>query len=159
MNPDVSAETHPYIATGQGGIKFGVPFDQVLPLARIPVAVAHLLSGQLRAHRDHEAGIARQLQVVRGVAYHQRALGVGAELRGALLKLSAALPASRRNEQASARERVQVMKLAWDAVAGEFGGRQEIYEIFFAGDPFLSRQLHYFTPRRWRRLRPSSLKP
>ena len=34
------------------------------------------------------------------------------------------------------------------AVAGEFGGRQEIYEIFFAGDPFLSRQLHYFTPRR-----------
>jgi aromatic ring hydroxylase len=52
------------------------------------------------------------------------------------------------NEQASARERVQVMKLAWDAVAAEFGGRQEIYEIFFAGDPFLSRQLHYFTPRR-----------
>jgi 4-hydroxyphenylacetate 3-monooxygenase/anthranilate 3-monooxygenase (FAD)/4-hydroxyphenylacetate 3-monooxygenase len=52
------------------------------------------------------------------------------------------------NDKASARERVQVMKLAWDAVAGEFGGRQEIYEIFFAGDPFLSRQLHYFTPRR-----------
>ena len=52
------------------------------------------------------------------------------------------------NDKTSARERVQVMKLAWDAVAGEFGGRQEIYEIFFAGDPFLSRQLHYFTPRR-----------
>ena len=33
VNPDVSAETHPYIATGQGGIKFGVPFDQVLDLA------------------------------------------------------------------------------------------------------------------------------
>jgi diaminopimelate decarboxylase len=32
-NPDVTAETHPYIATGQGGIKFGVPFDQVLELA------------------------------------------------------------------------------------------------------------------------------
>ena len=30
VNPDVTAETHPYIATGQGGIKFGVPFDQVL---------------------------------------------------------------------------------------------------------------------------------
>ena len=50
--------------------------------------------------------------------------------------------------RASARERVGVMKLAWDAVASEFGGRQEIYEIFFAGDPFLSRQLHYQTPRR-----------
>jgi len=33
VNPDVTAETHPYIATGQGGIKFGVPTDQVLPLA------------------------------------------------------------------------------------------------------------------------------
>lgn len=46
------------------------------------------------------------------------------------------------------KERVQVMKLAWDAVSNEFGGRQEIYELFFAGDPFLSRQLHYETPKR-----------
>ena len=48
----------------------------------------------------------------------------------------------------SARDRTQVMKLAWDAVATQFGGRQEIYEIFFAGDPFQSRALHYQTPRR-----------
>ncbi|MEO8633955.1 MAG: diaminopimelate decarboxylase [Gemmatimonadales bacterium] len=34
VNPDVTADTHPYIATGQGGIKFGVPFDQVLDLAQ-----------------------------------------------------------------------------------------------------------------------------
>ncbi len=33
VNPDVTANTHPFIATGQGGIKFGVPFDQVLELA------------------------------------------------------------------------------------------------------------------------------
>jgi diaminopimelate decarboxylase len=33
VNPDVTASTHPFIATGQGGIKFGVPFDQVLDLA------------------------------------------------------------------------------------------------------------------------------
>ena len=33
VNPDVTAETHPYISTGQGGIKFGVPFDQVPDLA------------------------------------------------------------------------------------------------------------------------------
>jgi diaminopimelate decarboxylase len=33
VNPDVTADTHPFIATGQGGIKFGVPFDQVLDLA------------------------------------------------------------------------------------------------------------------------------
>lgn len=48
----------------------------------------------------------------------------------------------------SAKDRTQVMKLAWDAVATQFGGRQEIYEIFFAGDPFQSRALHYQTPRR-----------
>lgn len=48
----------------------------------------------------------------------------------------------------SARERVQVMKLAWDAVATEFGGRQELYEIFFAGDPALACQLFYRSPRR-----------
>ena len=29
VNPDVTAETHPYISTGQGGIKFGVPIDQL----------------------------------------------------------------------------------------------------------------------------------
>lgn len=34
VNPDVTASTHPFIATGQGGIKFGVPFDQVLDLAQ-----------------------------------------------------------------------------------------------------------------------------
>lgn len=34
VNPDVTADTHPFIATGQGGIKFGVPVDQVVPLAQ-----------------------------------------------------------------------------------------------------------------------------
>jgi diaminopimelate decarboxylase len=33
VNPEVTADTHPFIATGQGGIKFGVPYDQVLDLA------------------------------------------------------------------------------------------------------------------------------
>ena len=43
VNPDVSADTHPFISTGQGGIKFGVPFDQVLELA-----VAVQRQGRLR---------------------------------------------------------------------------------------------------------------
>ena len=34
VNPDVAADTHPYITTGAGGIKFGVPAEQVLGLAR-----------------------------------------------------------------------------------------------------------------------------
>jgi predicted DNA-binding transcriptional regulator YafY len=40
-------------------------------------------------------------------------LGVGAELRGALLKLSAALPASRRSEQASARQKIHLDAAWW----------------------------------------------
>lgn len=33
VNPDVTAETHPYTQTAGRGIKFGVPLDQVVPLA------------------------------------------------------------------------------------------------------------------------------
>jgi len=47
-----------------------------------------------------------------------------------------------------AKERVRIMKLGWDAIATEFGARQEIYEIFFAGDPAVARQMYYNTPRR-----------
>lgn len=34
VNPDVAAETHPYITTGAGGIKFGIPAEQVVSLGR-----------------------------------------------------------------------------------------------------------------------------
>jgi diaminopimelate decarboxylase len=34
VNPDVTAETHPYTQTGARGMKFGVPLDRVPPLAR-----------------------------------------------------------------------------------------------------------------------------
>ena len=34
VNPDVTTETHPYTQTGKSGMKFGVPLDQVVPLAR-----------------------------------------------------------------------------------------------------------------------------
>ncbi len=34
VNPDVTTETHPYISTGHGDIKFGLPVDQVLEAAR-----------------------------------------------------------------------------------------------------------------------------
>jgi aromatic ring hydroxylase len=47
------------------------------------------------------------------------------------------------------RDRVRVMKLAWDAISGDFGGRQLLYEFFYAGDPFNNRLL-YFGSRRYR---------
>lgn len=34
VNPDVTTDTHPYTQTGEHGMKFGVPSDEVVPLAR-----------------------------------------------------------------------------------------------------------------------------
>jgi diaminopimelate decarboxylase len=72
VNPDVTAETHPFIATGQGGIKFGVPFDQVVPLARAiaeqPLltldTIAMHIGSQLLDSRPYAEGIARLLELV-----------------------------------------------------------------------------------------------
>ncbi|MGH7631937.1 MAG: diaminopimelate decarboxylase [Gemmatimonadales bacterium] len=73
VNPDVTADTHPYIATGRGGIKFGVPFDQVLPLAR-EIASHRLLrldtlamhiGSQILDPRPYREGVARLLELVR----------------------------------------------------------------------------------------------
>jgi diaminopimelate decarboxylase len=72
VNPDVTADTHPYIATGQGGIKFGVPFDQVVPLAlavgRHPLltldTIAMHLGSQLLDPAPYAEGIRRLLDVV-----------------------------------------------------------------------------------------------
>lgn len=50
VNPDVTAETHPYIATGQGGIKFGVPFDQVVDLATLVHRNGHLRLDSIAMH-------------------------------------------------------------------------------------------------------------
>jgi diaminopimelate decarboxylase len=41
VNPDVTAETHPYTQTGARGMKFGVPVDRVRPLARRLTEHAH----------------------------------------------------------------------------------------------------------------------
>jgi aromatic ring hydroxylase len=53
-----------------------------------------------------------------------------------------------RGRDLSAQERVQVMKLAWDVLGTEFGGRQLQYEWFFAGDPVNSRIVYFGTDRR-----------
>ena len=72
VNPDVTADTHPYIATGRGGIKFGVPFDQVVPLAR-DIASHRLLTldtlamhigSQILDARPYREGVARLLELV-----------------------------------------------------------------------------------------------
>lgn len=72
VNPDITADTHPYISTGQGGIKFGVPFDQVVPLAREVAdaewleldTIAMHLGSQLLNPAPYQQGIARLLALL-----------------------------------------------------------------------------------------------
>jgi diaminopimelate decarboxylase len=80
VNPDVTASTHPFIATGQGGIKFGVPFDQVLELAqevhRHPWleldTVAMHLGSQLLDPEPYREGVGKLL----GLITRMRAAGI-----------------------------------------------------------------------------------
>jgi diaminopimelate decarboxylase len=72
VNPDVTADTHPFIATGQGGIKFGVPVDQVVPMAQAIArhrwlnldSVAMHLGSQLLDTAPYMEGISRLLAIV-----------------------------------------------------------------------------------------------
>jgi 4-hydroxyphenylacetate 3-monooxygenase len=44
---------------------------------------------------------------------------------------------------ADAEERIRLFKLAWDMVGSSFGGRQELYERFFFGDPVRMASAYY----------------
>jgi 4-hydroxyphenylacetate 3-monooxygenase len=46
-------------------------------------------------------------------------------------------------DTASARDRVKLFRLAWDIACSAFGGRQVLYERFFAGDPLNRAQFLY----------------
>jgi diaminopimelate decarboxylase len=72
INPDVTAETHPYISTGQGGLKFGIPIDQLPRVFEILDqsdglildAIAMHLGSQLLKPSPWVDGVARLRQVV-----------------------------------------------------------------------------------------------
>lgn len=68
-NPDVTADTHPYISTGKGGVKFGIATDQLdealaildeSPGLRLGAIAMHLGS-QLLVAAPYEAGLDRLL--------------------------------------------------------------------------------------------------
>jgi diaminopimelate decarboxylase len=92
VNPDVTAETHPYISTGQGGIKFGVPADQVLEAAvfirksqRLQLTtIAMHLGSQITDATPYGQGIARLLKIIAEVraagARHLDAVDIGGGL-------------------------------------------------------------------------------
>ncbi len=72
VNPDVTADTHPYISTGKSGIKFGVPTDQVISAAefvfRHPrlelTTLAMHLGSQLVDTEPFKQGIRRLVDLV-----------------------------------------------------------------------------------------------
>ena len=81
VNPDVTADTHPYISTGKSGIKFGIPTDQVIAAARLIAAhplleltsIAMHLGSQLTDTGPFQEGVRRLLALVADV----RAAGIG----------------------------------------------------------------------------------
>ena len=50
VNPDVDARTHPYIATGLRQNKFGIPYEDALPLYRRARAMRHLRVAGIGCH-------------------------------------------------------------------------------------------------------------
>ncbi len=75
VNPDVTAETHPYISTGKRGIKFGIPLDQVRPAAKAIrlhpglelVALAMHIGSQLTDTQPFAEGAGRLVDLVDAV--------------------------------------------------------------------------------------------
>ncbi len=75
VNPDVTAETHPYISTGKRGIKFGIPLDQARPAATMIrehsglelVALAMHIGSQLTDATPFAEGAAHLVELVEAV--------------------------------------------------------------------------------------------
>ena len=95
VNPDVTTDTHPYIATGKHGIKFGIPADQVLDAARLVAASPHLvltglgvhLGSQLLSVQPYQEALSRLLAILPDVqescggTVHSIGLGGGIGIR------------------------------------------------------------------------------
>ena len=80
VNPDVAADTHPHIKTGERTAKFGVPFDEVVGLARRLVdepaarlrSLAMHIGSQITDPEPYRRGTVKLLELVAAV----RASGV-----------------------------------------------------------------------------------
>lgn len=81
VNPDVATETHPYTKTGEKTAKFGIPYDEVVNVARRIAADEHLelrglamhLGSQLTDVEPYHRGTVKLLELVAAV----RASGIG----------------------------------------------------------------------------------
>jgi diaminopimelate decarboxylase len=72
VNPDVTTETHPYTRTGERGVKFGVPLDEVVDVARRVLGLPALelasigmhLGSQITADGPYRAGATKLAMLV-----------------------------------------------------------------------------------------------
>jgi diaminopimelate decarboxylase len=75
VNPDVSADTHPYTKTGDKTAKFGIPFDEVVAVARRIAQSRHLklraiamhLGSQITDVEPYKRGTAKLLELVSAI--------------------------------------------------------------------------------------------
>jgi diaminopimelate decarboxylase len=81
FNPDVTADTHPFISTGQSGIKFGIPADQAGEVAALLagcpglelVTIAIHLGSQVLSLEPYQEGARRLVALLAEL----RSLGIG----------------------------------------------------------------------------------
>jgi diaminopimelate decarboxylase len=81
VNPDVTTDTHPYIATSSGGIKFGIPADRVAEAARFaaghPWLELRVLAVHLGSQLADPAPFAEAADRLLALLAEVRALGIG----------------------------------------------------------------------------------
>src|SRR5204863_5751418 len=72
VNPEVMVDTpHPYTRTGVKGMKFGIPFDETLPVAKRAIQMRHIrligldmhVGSQISEFEPYEIGLGRLLQL------------------------------------------------------------------------------------------------
>ena len=76
VNPEVMVDTpHPYTRTGVKGMKFGIPFDETLPVARRAIAMQHVrllgldmhVGSQISEFEPYEIGLGRLLRLAKEI--------------------------------------------------------------------------------------------
>ncbi len=121
---------------------------------------ALLISAEHNAELHTDGGWSpelRQLNTAKnlGNRYYPRAIEILQQLSGAGMlqvpssiaelhgPLGAKLQTYYRGADRNAQERVKLLKLAWDLVGSQLGGRHELYERFYAGDPVRTYAAQY----------------
>jgi 4-hydroxyphenylacetate 3-monooxygenase len=80
----------------------------------------------------------RLIDTIRGLAGGALIMLPSSERDWANPELAAIIEKTQRSPISGPRERVDFLKLAWDALGSEFAGRHSQYEMFYAGAPFVT---------------------